>query len=187
MAFGSFLSAIAPIAGPLIGGLLSNQGASEQNQSNVAISQAQMDFQERMSSTAYQRSMADMRKAGLNPILAYKQGGASSPSGAGIPAVNEMEGAAASARMVAGQLADTKLKRDQGKKLDQDRWLADQLQQKAFYETVSARSAAHLAETMSRLQLDVLKSAAGKTAAQAGFTARLINPLLPAYNTLRRP
>ncbi|QXP08136.1 MAG: DNA pilot protein [Arizlama microvirus] len=58
------------------------QMARETNTANAQQAQAQMAFQERMSNTAYQRAMSDMKSAGLNPMLAYQQGGSSSPAGA---------------------------------------------------------------------------------------------------------
>lgn len=59
--------------------------AKFQRDTNYDTTSRVMGFAQDMSSTAYQRAMTDMRQAGLNPILAYQQGGASTPNVGGLP------------------------------------------------------------------------------------------------------
>lgn len=70
----------------IVGSLVSGIGGLVQNKDNQEFAHEEAglnrDFQKQMSNTAYQRGMADMKAAGLNPILAYQKGPASSPSGA---------------------------------------------------------------------------------------------------------
>lgn len=76
------------MGGAIIGGLGSLFGGMMQQDASQDMAREMMAFQERMSSTAHQREVKDLREAGLNPILSAKLGGASSPSGAMGTAVN---------------------------------------------------------------------------------------------------
>lgn len=78
---GSLIAGGASLIGGLVKNAFDSDRMEEANRFNAAQAEKQMRFQEKMSSTAYQRGMADMRAAGLNPILAYQKGGASAPSG----------------------------------------------------------------------------------------------------------
>lgn len=99
--------------GEIGSGLLSFFGAEEANDARMQQSAQQMAFQRDMSNTSYQRSVADMQAAGLNPMLAYSKGGASTPPGAMAPVENELSGAATSAGEAMGRIAETQLKRAQ--------------------------------------------------------------------------
>lgn len=75
------------VGGPILGANVYAAGEEKAaqdaaNQQNIASAREQQNFQERMANTSYQRAMKDMEAANLNPMLAFSQGGASTPTGA---------------------------------------------------------------------------------------------------------
>ena len=80
-----------------LGGLLGYKATKDTNVASAQQAQKQMDFQREMSNTAVQRRMRDLKKAGINPILAGSKE-ASSPAGAQAPMQNPTSSAVQAAR-----------------------------------------------------------------------------------------
>ncbi len=91
--------------GGIAAGLGSFMGQSGANRRNTEMAREQMAFQERMSNTAVQRRMEDLRMSGINPLLAGKFD-ASSPTGAMATMQNAL-GAGVTSAMQAAQLSNT--------------------------------------------------------------------------------
>ena len=109
----------AAIAGgaSLLGGIMGNKSSAKEAQKN-------RDFQEDMSNTSYQRAVADMKAAGINPMLSAKVGGASTPSGSQAeqrdvvtPAANSAMSAYAQSAQVENVQAQTGVSRETEREL----------------------------------------------------------------------
>lgn len=126
------------------------------NATNVALTREQMEFQERMSSTAHRREVQDLRAAGLNPILSATGGnGASSPAGS-------------SATMVAPQYDFTSSAKAAADAYAQFQSLDANLKNTAA-DTAAKLETAKLASVQSESSAKDVESKGMANAAQAGF------------------
>lgn len=141
------LGAILTAAAPLVGGALGFAGNERTNASNAHQAAANRDFQERMSSTSYQRAVADMKAAGLNPALAYSQGGASSPGGAQATMTNSLAGGGGAAE------AGLRIQEIQNMKATREATQAQAAKTGAETAQINLESMARLQEIQQRIAL----------------------------------
>lgn len=152
-AAGSVIPGIGTGIGAVAGAALGWLGGNQMNNANAKQAQKNRDFQERMSNTSYQRAVADMKAANLNPALAYGQGGASSPSGSTATMQDKVASATNTARSAAATYSDLQTQRANRENTD-----ADTISKIAKAKVDTASADALIAENRARSGAAVLNT-----------------------------
>lgn len=184
----SVLSKIVDWAPSVFGAAASYFGQSSANATNRDIAREQMVFQERMSNTSWQRAVEDMRAAGINPMLAVSQGGASTPPGAStrVESVGKDAISALNLRLLSEQLKN--LQSERSLKNAQTN-LADTQSETTFIDQMLKRKQAEVAAASAQsIRLDNVGRAveAAIDANAFGKATRYAGRLNPIANSAAR-